>query len=297
MIGFIDAETVRRRLRYDALIPAMERALAEFSAGRAIQPVRQVLAIEESRRYLGVMPAAAGDVMGCKLVAFYPGNEGTNVPTHLALIVLMDARTGEPIATMDGTVITEMRTAAVSAAVTKYCMRKESRVLAILGSGTQAHAHLDALSAIASFDDVRVWSRTLAHAERFARERSAQAYADPEEAVYGADVVVVATNATDPVLRGSGLKQGAHVNAVGACRPTWRELDDDVMANVVIVDSRDAARSESGDVILSHATIAAEAGELFAGTARVDREQTTVFKSLGLGVEDIAAAAVVAAAQ
>ena len=290
---FIDADIVRARIRYDRLIPAVERALADFSAGRAIQPVRDVLTIEPSRRFLGVMPAVVGDVMGCKLVAFYPANEGTAVPTHQAVILLMRARTGELLATMDGTVITEMRTAAVSAAVTKHLMPPASRVLALIGSGVQAHAHLDALSTVSRFDDVRVWSRTFAHAERFAQQHGARAVASVREAVRDADVVVVATSATEPVLNGAWVKRGAHVNAVGACRPDWRELDDEAMANAVVVDSRDAALRESGDVMLSHATIAAEAGELFSGTAVIDRHETTIFKSLGLGVEDIAAAALV----
>lgn len=294
MPGFIDEEQVRRALRYGDLIPAMERALADFSAGRVIAPLRQVLTIEEARRFLGVMPAVVGDVMGCKLVAFFAANENTSVPTHQAVIVVMRADTGELIATMDGTAITEMRTAAVSAAVTRHLMPPGARVLALLGSGVQAHAHVEALASIASFDDVRVWSRTNDHAQRFAREHGVTAVGDAEAAVRGADVVVVATNATQPVLRGAWLKAGAHVNAVGACRPTWRELDDDVMANTIVVDSRDAAQHESGDVILSGATIAAEIGEVFAGTASISRTETTVFKSLGLAVEDIAAAALVA---
>ncbi len=289
---FLDEKRVRSLLTWEALIPAMERVLAEFSNGEIRQPVRSILTIEEGRRYFGIMPAAAADVMGIKAVSFYPGNEGTGIPTHDAAILIFRTDTGEPLAAMDGRLITEMRTAAVSAAVTKYLMPAESRVLAVLGSGVQAHSHLQALVHVHAFDEVRVWSRTPEHAERFAREHGVVA-TECETAVRGADVVVVATNAQQPVLHGAWLKPGAHVNAVGANRATWRELDDAAMRNVVVVDSREAARVESGDIILSNAAIYAEAGEIFAGTKAATPEQTTIFKSLGMAAEDIAAARLV----
>jgi ornithine cyclodeaminase/alanine dehydrogenase-like protein (mu-crystallin family) len=293
----IDEARVRALLQWDPLIAAMEAALAAFSTGRVVQPVRGILTVEENKRYLGVMPAVAGDVMGAKLVSFYPGNEGTPYPTHNGIVVIFDPRTGVPLAAMDGRLITEMRTAAVSAAATNYLMPEGSRTLAILGSGVQAHAHLDALARVADFSDVRVWSRTPEHARRFARERGARA-TSAEEAVRGADVVVVATSSQEPVLRGAWLKPGAHVNAVGANRPTWRELDDEAMSNVLLVDSRASAAQESGDVILSNAPIYAELGELFAKVKPPPpRSATTVFKSLGLAVEDLAAAKLVYEAQ
>ena len=237
---YLDEARVRARLHWDPLIAAMERALAAFSSGRVGQPVRTVLAVEENRRYFGIMPAVSDDVMGAKLVSFYPGNEGTEFPTHNGLIVLFDTRTGEPLAAMDGRLITEMRTAAVSAAATKHLMPEGSRVLAVLGSGVQAHSHLDALARVADFSEIRVWSRTPEHAQRFARQRGAIAM-DAEPAVRNADVVVVATSSREPVLRGAWLKPGAHVNAVGANRHDWRELDDDAMSATVLVDSRAAA--------------------------------------------------------
>lgn len=291
---YLDEEKVRALLRWEDLIPAMEAALANFSGGRVIQPVRNVLTIEEGARYLGIMPAVTEDTMGAKLVSFYPRNEGSGIPTHLAMILLFRTDTGEPIAVMDGTLITEMRTAAVSAAATKHLASPDSRVLALLGSGVQAKAHLEALSRVRPFDDVRVWSRTPEHAQRFAMEHNATAKADAESAVRGADVIVTATNSQEPVLKGSWLKPGAHVNAVGANRPTWRELDDEVMtAGALVVDSREAVLKESGDVILSKAAIYAEAGEIFAGTKPKPASRTTVFKSVGIAVEDIAAARLV----
>jgi thiomorpholine-carboxylate dehydrogenase len=193
---------------------------------------------------------------------------------------------------MDGRLITEMRTAAVSAAVTDALAAPDSRVLALLGSGVQAKAHLESLRLVRPFDDVRVWSRTPEHARRFADEHGVTAL-DLESAVRDADVIVTATSAQEPVLRGAWLKAGAHVNAVGASRPNWRELDDDAMRHTLVVDSREAAQRESGDVILSKATIFAEAGEIFAGTKVCPAGETTIFKSLGLAVEDLAAARLV----
>ncbi|BDE06541.1 ornithine cyclodeaminase [Vulcanimicrobium alpinum] len=291
---YFDEERVRALLRWDELVAAMEDALVAFSGGRVQQPVRQVLTVEENARYLGVMPAIAPDAMGVKLVTFYPANAGTSVPTHMAMVLLFRPDTGEPVAVMDGRLITEMRTAAVSAAVTKRLASPGARVLAILGSGVQAVSHLEVLRTIRPFDEVRVWSRTPEHARRFAAEHGAVA-TDAESAVRGADVVVVATSAREPVLVGAWLKPGAHVNAVGACRPTWRELDDDAMANVLVVDSREAVLVEAGDVILSHASIYAEAGEIIAGTKAAPASETTIFKSVGIAIEDVASAALIAA--
>jgi thiomorpholine-carboxylate dehydrogenase len=292
MAMYLDEQAVRTVLRWDQLIAEMETALAAFSKGRVIQPMRNMITIEEGKRYLGIMPAVADNAMGLKMVSFYPGNAGTAVPTHLAMILLFRPDTGEPLAVMDGRLITEMRTAAVSAAVTKHLTSPDSRVLALLGSGVQAKAHLEALSQVRRFDDVRVWSRSIDHAERFAREHGARAM-DAETAVRGADVIVTATNAREPILKGAWLKPGAHVNAVGSPRPTWRELDDDAMANVLVVDSREAVLKESGDVILSKAPIYAEVGEVFAGSKPARVSDTTVFKSVGIAIEDIATARLV----
>ena len=291
MVLTLSETDVAKVLTYDRLIPAMEKALAGFSAGRVIQPVRNMLTIEESKRFLGIMPAVTENAMGAKLVCFYPKNAGTGVPTHLAMIMLFEPETGRPLAFLDGRLITEMRTAAVSAAVTKHLAR-DGRVLALLGSGVQAKAHLQALRHVRQFDDVRVWSRTPERARRFAELHGARAM-DLEPAVRGADVIVTATNSLEPFLKGAWLKEGAHVNAVGSPRPTWRELDDAAMHNLLIVDSREAVLRESGDVILSKVPIFAEAGEIFAGLKIAQRSATTVFKSVGIAVEDIAAARLV----
>jgi ornithine cyclodeaminase/alanine dehydrogenase-like protein (mu-crystallin family) len=185
-----------------------------------------------------------------------------------------------------------MRTAAVSAAATKLLAAPDSKILAILGSGVQARSHTKALRLVRLFEEVRVWSPTNEHAKQFAEEIGGTAVS-AEEAVRGADVVVTVTNSKTPVLKGSWLKHGSHVNAIGACRPDWRELDDNAMTNVVFVDSREGASKESGDVILSGAKIYAELGEALAGKLPTRANETTIFKSLGMAVQDIAAALLV----
>jgi ornithine cyclodeaminase/alanine dehydrogenase-like protein (mu-crystallin family) len=293
MVRSLSEAEIARVLTYEQLIPAMERALAAFSAGEVLQPVRTMLTIEEGQRFFGLMPAVTHNAMGAKLVCFYPKNAAAGLPTHLATIVLFEPATGRPLAFLDGRLITQMRTAAVSAAVTRHLALTDAKVLALIGSGVQARAHLEALRHVCRFEEVRVWSPTPAHAQRFAAASGARAM-DLEAAVRGADVIVTATSSREPLLRGTWLKAGAHVNAVGACLPTWRELDDAaLLGSTVIVDSREAALRESGDVILSRAPIFAEAGEVFAGRKRPPRGATTVFKSLGLAVEDIATARLV----
>ena len=289
---FLSEEQVRQHLRMADLIPAMERALIDFSAGKVTQPVRSVIKVDPPGGFLGLMPALTPDGLGLKAVTFYPSNAERGIPTHMATIFLVDPETGTPLAIMDGRLITEMRTAAVSAAATKLLAPSDARILAILGSGVQAHSHVDALRLVRQFEEIRVWSPTSEHAERFAQEIGAKSMS-AEDAVRGADVVVTVTSSKTPVLQGSWLQPGCHVNAVGACRPDWRELYDNAMANVVFVDSHDGAMKESGDVILSDAKIYAELGEALAGKVPSRANETTIFKSLGMAVEDIAAAMLV----
>src|SRR5918995_7317952 len=225
------------------------------------------------------------------LVAFYPHN--TEIPTHHATILLFKPETGEPLVTMDGQLITEMRTAAVSAVATEHLARSNASVLAIIGSGVQARSHLEALRLVREFREVRVWSPRRAAA--FAEEHGVDAAASAEEAVWGADVVVTATTSPTPVVYGEWLSPGAHINAVGAPRPDWRELDDQVLRRAkVYVDSREAAMKESGDVIAA-GEVLAEIGEVVSGAeqGRRSSEEVTLFKSLGLAVEDVATAELV----
>ncbi|HKH75781.1 MAG TPA: NAD(P)-binding domain-containing protein, partial [Rubrobacteraceae bacterium] len=185
----LDETAVSGMLRMEEVIPAMERALADFSSGKVVQPVRTILPVAEHQGFLGLMPAYTGAALGTKLVAFYPRN--TDVPTHLATILLFKPETGEPLVTMDGRLITEVRTAAVSAVATERLARPDASVLAIIGSGVQARSHLEALRLVRDFREIRVWSPRRAAA--FANEHGVLAAPSAEEAVRGADVVVTAT--------------------------------------------------------------------------------------------------------
>jgi ornithine cyclodeaminase/alanine dehydrogenase-like protein (mu-crystallin family) len=286
-ILILSEDAVRNLLNMKELISAMSRALADLSGGKVIQPVRTVLSIAEHQGFFGLMPAYNGS-LGAKLVTFYPNNQG--IHTHHAVILLFRAETGEPIAMIDGRLITEMRTAAVSAVATDKLARPDSHVLAILGSGVQARSHLEALRLVREFSEVRVWSPR--NAASFAKEHSVKVAASAEEAVRGADVIIVATASTTPVLMGEWLSRGAHINAVGATRPNWRELDDATLrVSQIFVESREAAMQESGDVIAA-GKISAEIGEVIAGQkpGRQSEDEITLFKSVGVAVEDVAAA-------
>jgi alanine dehydrogenase len=286
----LDEEDVRKLLRMDELIPAMEKALRALSAGESLQPLRTVLTVPDHEGFFAVMPARS-DALGAKLVTFYPRNK--NVHTHHAIIALFRPDTSEPLVVMDGRLITEMRTAAVSAVATKLLAQKDARVPAILGSGVQARSHLEALRLVRDFREVRVWSPQ--NASAFATRFNVRATASAEDAVRRADVIVVATSATSPVLRGEWLAPGTHINAVGATRPDWRELDDGVLRNAQIyVESTEAATSESGDVIAAAKPVL-EIGKVIANKqpGRESADGITLFKSVGVAVEDIAAAKLV----
>ena len=295
-------------LRMPELIDLMEQTLAEFSTGKAVQPVRSAIPIEKHAAFLGTMPAylGEGDALGVKLVAFAPRNATRGMPTHLATVMLFDPETGSLLAIMDGRLITEMRTAAVSAAAARALATPKAKTLAFLGSGVQARSHLEAFHCVRTLERVRVWSPTLEHRTTFARE-SAGRYTFPiepvdtaEAAVRGADLVVVATSSRTAVLRGEWLAPGAHVTGIGAFRPDWRELDGDAVRRAgVYVDSRAGAAAEAGDILqaLREGVIGAdhvrgEIGEVFAGKVRGrrDTQEITFFKSLGMAVEDVATA-------
>jgi ornithine cyclodeaminase/alanine dehydrogenase-like protein (mu-crystallin family) len=291
-IPYISESAVRDVLRYEDLIPAMEHALIDFSSDKVLQPVRTVLPVDQYRGFFGIMPAVYGDIMGAKLVTLFPGNADTGLPTHQGIIVVLRATTGEPVAVLDGRLITEMRTAAVTAAATELLADPDASVLAILGSGVQARAHWKALRLVRQFREVRIWSRNPAHAQALAQEIGGTA-TSAEVAVRDADVVVTVTNSPQPILRGAWLKPGVLVNAVGAVGTANRELDDVAMQGTVVVDSREAALVESGDILLAGATVYAELGEILAGKKSRPAAVITVFKSLGIAVEDLAAARLV----
>jgi len=290
----LDDAAVRRLLRLDALLPGMRQALVELSAGTVIQPLRSLMEIPAGQGFLFLKPALIGNALATKLITLMPGNTARGLPTLLATIVLMDPATGAPLAVMDGTWITALRTAAVSAVGADALTPSGPKVVAMLGSGALARTHAQALRAVRPVTQIRVWSRDPANVARCAADIDGIACASAADAVRGADIVCTVTNATEPVLRGAWLKPGAFVAAVGAPRPTWRELDDEAMKNVLIADSRHAAEAEAGDVILSGAKVHAELGEILAGSRpRPAAGATVIFKSLGQAVEDAVAARLV----
>jgi len=295
-------------LRMEELIDLMERTLAEFSSGRALQPVRIAMQLEPHDAFLGTMPAYLRDseALGVKLVTFAERNAARGMPTHLATVMLFDPATGALLAIMDGRLITEMRTAAVSAAAARTLARAGAGTLALLGSGVQAKSHLAAFKLVRTLRRVRVWSPTREHRETFAREEAArhalavEAVESAEAAARGADLVVVATSSRTPVLRGEWLAPGAHITGIGAFRPDWRELDAEAVRRArVYVDSRAGAAAEAGDLIQAQREgaigpdhVRGEIGEVFARTrvGRGDDQEITFFKSLGMAVEDAATA-------
>jgi thiomorpholine-carboxylate dehydrogenase len=288
----LDEEQVRSLLSYEELIPAMEQVLIRFSSGKIQQPVRSLLMVPEHSGIFGMMPAVDGDVIGIKLVLVYEKNAELGLPTHQAVVQLFSAKTGEPLASMDGRLITEMRTAAVSAVATKLLSKQDARVLAVLGTGVQARAHIRALRLVRSFDEIRVWGRTPSHAEEVAEEFGVRAVIDLEQAVRGADVVVSVAHVSDPLVRGKWLNPDTYVNAVATVGPTRRELDDAVMDAAIVVESREAALRESGDILKSGAKIYAELGELLGGSVALPAGRR-VYKALGIGAEDVAVARLV----
>jgi thiomorpholine-carboxylate dehydrogenase len=288
-----DAE-VRRLLRLEDLLPALRRAFVDLSAGRVVQPLRLVMELPSAHSLLFLKPALTADALAVKLITQVPANAARGLPTMLATLMLLDPASGRMLATMDATWLTALRTAAVSAVGVDALASPGAKVVALLGSGALARTHALALRAVRPVSEIRVWSRDPRNAAACAAEIDGLQKKTAEEAVRGADIVCTVTNAAEPVLRGAWLKPGAFVAAVGAVRPTWRELDDEAMRHVVIADSREAAEKESGDVILSGAKVYAEIGEILAGTKPRPAPGTTIiFKALGQAVADAVAAKLV----
>lgn len=293
------------------LIEAMARALAAYSSGGAIQPVRTTIQVNADPSFFAIMPAslAAPTALGAKLVTVYPANHAKRLPSHLATILLLDAATGALEALVDGRYITEARTAAVSAVSVRHLAKPTAHVLAIIGSGVQARSHLEAIQCVRDLTEVRVWSPTPAHVSAFvseARRKTAldvRAATDAASAVRGADLIVLATGSHVPVIRGEDVADGAHICGVGACRPDQREMPTPLVARGrVFVDARAGALAEAGDLLLPMSEgafgkdhIAGELGEVVLGriAGRPASSAVTIFKSLGMAVEDVAAAALV----
>jgi ornithine cyclodeaminase len=300
---------VRAVLSMDDLIDAMERALTQYSTGGARQPLRSVLEIAPHHGLMGLMPAYIGgesDMLGAKLVTVYHTNAARNLPTHLATIVLLDPATGALQAVVDGRYITEARTAAASAASTRHLARDDAGILAVLGAGVQARSHIEAIDRVRRLSEIRIWGPTRARVDQLVADLKphvgASMVASPSasDAARGADVIALVTASREPVLRRQDVADGTHICAVGACRASEREMETALVRDArVFVDSRLGAMAEAGDLVIpiregaiAESHVAGELGEVFAGkvVGRGNASEITIFKSLGMAVEDVAAA-------
>jgi ornithine cyclodeaminase len=302
MLVLSDAD-VRSLLDMPACIEAMEEALAALAREELSMPLRFVMRPPGSSRLMGFMPAHRGGeqpVFTLKEIVVSPGNSSAGLDPHQGGVLVHDGETGELRALLNASAVTEIRTAAVSAVATRLLARPEAGVVAILGAGVQGRSHVEAMRAVLPGAELRIWSRTPARAEALAAETGAAVAGSAEEALAGADVVCTTTSAREPIVRLGWLAPGAHVNAVGSSIPTARELDaETVAAAALFVDRRESTLNEAGDYLLAvdeagigPEHIRAELGELLIGSAdgRRSEEELTVFKSLGLAVEDLAAA-------
>ena len=299
----LSEEDVRDVLDMESCIAAMEDVLAALERDELTMPLRFVVR-SGSEQLMGLMPAhRGGDVplFSLKEIVIAPGNSARGLDPHQGAVLLHDGETGVLQAVVNASAITEIRTAAVSAVATKLLARPGARTVAILGSGVQGRSHAVAMRSVIEDAELRIWSRTPAHAEALALESHAVVCQTVEEALDGADVICTCTSSRDPIVRRASLAPGAHVNAVGSSIPSARELDADVVAEAsLFVDRRESTLNESGDYLSAVAEkgigpdhIVAELGELLVGRhpGRRDDDELTVFKSLGVAVEDLAAAA------
>ncbi|HET7581786.1 MAG TPA: ornithine cyclodeaminase family protein [Candidatus Limnocylindria bacterium] len=304
----IDGATAQDLLPMDRCIDLMADALAGLARGEAANPLRTVVPVPaEVPSALAAMPAVLADppAMGVKVISIFPGNHGSGIESHQGFVLLFEGERGSPVALIDAIAITAIRTAAVSGLATRLLAREDAGDLAILGSGTQARSHLAAMRAARPLRRVRAWSPHRERLEAFAREAAddgtpVEPTASAQAAVEGADIICTVTASATPVVEGAWLAPGAHLNAVGSSLPTNRELDSDAVARSrLFVDRRESARNEAGDFLIplqegaiGQDHIVAEIGEIAAGLAegRRSADEITLFKSLGLAIEDLAAA-------
>lgn len=301
----IGRDDVVRLLPMGECIDVMAGTLAGMARGEALLPLRTIVSLPDDSGALAAMPGYASGAIGAKVITVFPGNEGTDLDAHQGAVLLFEHERGRLVAIADATEITAIRTAAVSGAATRALAREDAHDLAILGSGTQARTHLEAMLAVRDVHRVRAWSRTSERALAFAEAGTSrhgidvEAVPSAEEAIRGADLICTTTSAREPVLRGKWISPGAHVNAAGFSGPSGRELDTDTVAGArLFVDRRESALSETGDILIpknedaiGEDHIVAEVGEVLAGTVpgRTSPEEITLFKSVGLAIEDVAA--------
>ncbi|MGH7543113.1 MAG: ornithine cyclodeaminase family protein [Gemmatimonadota bacterium] len=308
MTRIISQAEVPALLSMGECVEVVQEALIARAEGEATLPVRQLMWLPDRSGLLGLMPAHLGPprIMGGKFLSVIPANHGAELDTHQGVVLLFEAERGRLLAVVDATSITAIRTAAASAVATRALAREDAGGLAILGTGVQAHSHVQAMRVVRDIRSIRVWDRNADRAEAFARRETGRhgievgVAGSAREAVLGADVICTTTAATEPILEGAWLEPGAHVNAVGACIPTARELDTEaVLRSRFFVDTREGTLREAGDFLIPKAAgevddghIAGEIGEVLTGRVpgRRSPDEITVFESLGIGIYDLAAA-------
>ncbi len=297
---------VRRLLDMESCVEAMEEVLASLARGELFQPLRSVARPPGAAGLIGLMPAHRGGesaAYALKEIVVTPDNPTRGLDAHQGAVLLHDGKTGELVAVLNASPVTEIRTAAVSAVATRALARADARRVAILGAGVQARAHAHAMRAVLDDPEVRIWSRNLDAAEQLAIEVQAAVSPSPDAALFGAEVVCTTTSAREPIVEHRWLAPGAHINAVGSSFPTTRELETEtVAASSLFVDRRESTLNESGDFLIAQAEgaigpdhIKAELGEVLVGShpGREHEDELTLFKSLGIAVEDLAAAELV----
>lgn len=305
----LDNQQIHELLPMEECIDLMADALAALARGEVYQPLRTIVRPPEARGLLGLMPAyRAGEqgAFGLKAICVFPDNPAKGKDAHQGAVMLFSRETGELLALMNASEITAIRTAAVSAVATRLLAREDAQQLAIIGAGVQARTHLKALAAVRDIKHARVAARNIEHAQQLVREMqpeigfSIEAVQTNEEAVRGADLIVTATSSLEPVINGDWISPGAHVNAIGTHSPNSREIDSATMAAArIFTDRRESALNESGDYLLAAKeglvtpeSILGEIGELLIGTktGRTSATEITLFKSLGLAIEDVVSA-------
>jgi ornithine cyclodeaminase/alanine dehydrogenase-like protein (mu-crystallin family) len=304
----INQSEVRQLLPMNECMDVMAEALKTLASGNAILPLRPVMWLPEKYGALGMMPAYLGDIqaMGLKVVSVFPGNHGTEYDSHIGAVMLYETKHGQLLSIMDASEITAIRTAAVSGVATRLLAREDAHNLAILGAGVQAKSHLAAMLLARTIQRIRVWSQNIEHAQRFA-ERESRRHDVPisvmttaQEAVEGAEIICTTTSAREPILKGDWIEPTAHINAVGSSVPFTRELDTAaVVKSMMFVDRRESTINEAGDFLfpkkegaINDDHILGEIGDILLGKikGRTSHDQITLFKSLGLAIEDLAAA-------
>jgi alanine dehydrogenase len=304
----LNQNEISQLLTMQECMEVMRRAFLALAAGQTLLPLRQIVWLPGGESVLAVMPSYSSHIqsMGAKVISVFPSNLGTEFDSHQGLVLLFEVQNGCLRAVMDASEITAIRTAAVSGVATRALSRQDAKDLAILGSGVQARTHLEAMLLARNIKRVRVWSRNFAHAQRFAdrqskrRNKMIEAMEHAEDAVLDADIICTVTSSRTPVLLGEWIKPGAHINAVGTFGPTSREIDTTTVVRAMLfTDRRESAMKEAGDFLIpiqegkiTADSISGELGEVLTGSVagRSSDDEITLFKSLGLAIEDLASA-------